>query len=55
VVATETPAEADAALTRIEVATGLPVWAFPKEREYRVELRLPLLDGQQRKAAHGAE
>jgi siroheme decarboxylase len=55
VVATETPAEADAALARIEVATGLPVWAFPKEREYRVELRLPLLDGQQRKAAHGAE
>ena len=31
------------ALKRIEGATGLKVHAFPKEREYRVELRLPLL------------
>jgi siroheme decarboxylase len=45
VVATETPAEADAALARIEATTGLPVLAFPKEREFRVELRLPLLAG----------
>ena len=43
VVATETPALADDALRRIEAATGLPVLAFPKEREYFVELRLPLI------------
>jgi DNA-binding Lrp family transcriptional regulator len=55
VVAAETPAEADAALARIEQVTGLPVLAFPKEREFRVELRLPLLDGNQQEAAHGAE
>jgi DNA-binding Lrp family transcriptional regulator len=42
VVAAETPEAADAALARIEAETGLPVWAFPKEREYLVELRLPL-------------
>jgi DNA-binding Lrp family transcriptional regulator len=55
VVAAETPAEADATLARIEQVTGLPVLAFPKEREFRVELRLPLLDGNQQEAAHGAE
>ena len=27
----------------IEAETGLPVFAFPKEREFRVELRLPAL------------
>jgi DNA-binding Lrp family transcriptional regulator len=42
VVAGETPEQADDALRRIEAATGLPVLAFPKEREYFVELRLPL-------------
>lgn len=42
VVAAETPAGADDALHRIEAATGLPVLAFPKEREYFVELKLPL-------------
>ena len=31
------------AAQRIEQATGLPVFQFPKEHEYRVELRLPLL------------
>jgi hypothetical protein len=40
VVAAETPAQCDAALERIGRATGLPVHAFPKQREYRVELRL---------------
>jgi DNA-binding Lrp family transcriptional regulator len=55
VVAAETPAEADAALARIEQVTGLPVLAFPKEREFRVELRLPLLHGTQPEAAHGTE
>lgn len=29
----------------IEAMTGLPVYAFPKEREFFVELRLPLLHG----------
>jgi DNA-binding Lrp family transcriptional regulator len=42
VLATETPEEAQAAIARIERLTGLPVRAFPKEREYFVELRLPL-------------
>ena len=41
-VAAASPAQADAALARIEALTGLPVLAFPKEREYFVELRLPL-------------
>jgi siroheme decarboxylase len=44
-------AVADAA-RRIEQATGLAVFLFPKEREYHVELRLPLLAPQG--AAHGA-
>lgn len=43
VVAAETPALASDALARIEQAVGLPVLAFPKEQEYRVELRLPAL------------
>lgn len=42
VVAAETPEGADATLRRIEAATGLPVRAFPKQREYFVELKLPL-------------
>ena len=40
VVATPTPEGIDDAIARIEKATGLPVLAFPKEREYFVELRL---------------
>jgi len=40
VLATETPAGIDVALRRIEEATGLPVFAFPKEREYFVEMKL---------------
>lgn len=43
VVAAETPAEAWAACERIETVTGLPVHAFPKEREFFVGLYLPLL------------
>ncbi|MBK8665587.1 MAG: Lrp/AsnC family transcriptional regulator [Burkholderiales bacterium] len=43
VVAAETPAEAWAACERIEAITGLPVHAFPKEREFFVGLYLPLL------------
>lgn len=40
VVAAESPAQCDAALQRIGQTTGLKVYAFPKEREYHVELRL---------------
>ena len=43
VVAAETPAAAWAACERIEAVTGLPVHAFPKEREFFVGLYLPLL------------
>lgn len=46
VIGAESPALADAAIARIEALTGLKVYAFPKEREYFVELRLPLLEGQ---------
>lgn len=42
VVAAENAERTQAALDRIEADTGLPVFAFPKEREYFVELRLPL-------------
>jgi len=40
VLATETPAGIPAAIAEIEKLTGLPVYAFPKEREYFVELKL---------------
>ncbi len=42
VVAAETPGKTQAALDRVEQLTDLPVFAFPKEREYFVELKLPL-------------
>ena len=41
VLACTSPQEADAACARIEAETGLRVYAFPKEREFFVELRLP--------------
>jgi len=41
VLATPAPEDVDAAIARIEAATGLPVLSFPKEREYFVELKLP--------------
>lgn len=50
VLGTETPAQCAAAIERIEAETGLPVLAFPKEREFFVELKLPLTSGE----AHGA-
>lgn len=40
VLATETPQGIDAAIARIEQLTGLVVLAFPKEREYFVEMKL---------------
>lgn len=41
VVAAESPQAVDACVRAIEAQTGLRVHRFPKEREYRVELRLP--------------
>jgi DNA-binding Lrp family transcriptional regulator len=41
VIGAESPAEAQTVCQRIESLTGLQVWAFPKEREFFVELRLP--------------
>lgn len=43
VVAATSPEAAEAALCAIEHDTGLPVLRFPKEREFAVEFRLPLL------------
>ena len=40
VLATESPAGIQQAITQIEHDTGLPVFAFPKEREYFVEMKL---------------
>lgn len=40
VLATETPGGIDTAIARIERETGLTVFAFPKEREYFVEMKL---------------
>jgi DNA-binding Lrp family transcriptional regulator len=42
VIAADTPAGIDDAIAQIERATGLPVFAFPKEREFFVELKLPV-------------
>lgn len=42
VLACTSPDEARQACARIEAATGLHVFAFPKEREFFVELRLPV-------------
>lgn len=36
----ETPGHVEAAFRRIEESCGLPVYRFPKEREYFVELKL---------------
>jgi DNA-binding Lrp family transcriptional regulator len=53
VVAGETPEISRDALVRIEAVTGLPVLAFPKEREFFVELKLPL-DEAAARSDHGA-
>jgi siroheme decarboxylase len=42
VVAAESAAAAEAVLQHIEAETGLVVWRFPKEREFKVELKLPI-------------
>ena len=49
VLAVESADQIDPVLARIEGASGLPVYAFPKEREFFVELKLPLFEG----GAHG--
>jgi len=43
VVAAESPAAAEAVLCGIEATTGLAVARLPKEREFKVELRLPIV------------
>lgn len=53
VVAGETPEISRDALARIEAVIGLPVLAFPKEREFFVELKLPL-DESAVRSDHGA-
>jgi DNA-binding Lrp family transcriptional regulator len=40
VLATATPGGIADTISRIEAATGLPVFPFPKEREYFVEMKL---------------
>lgn len=45
VLAVEAADQIDEVVARIEGATGLPVYAFPKEREFFVELKLPLIEG----------
>lgn len=40
VLATERPEDMERVCGEIEMATGLPVFAFPKEKEYFVEMRL---------------
>jgi len=42
VVAAVSAEAAEQVLRRIEADTGLGVWRFPKEREFKVELKLPL-------------
>ena len=42
VVGCSTPWQVQAACARIEAVTGLPVFAFPKEREFFLELALPI-------------
>jgi siroheme decarboxylase len=43
VLATRTPQDITTTIGKIEAATGLKVFAFPKEREYFVEMKLPVL------------
>ncbi|WP_374408538.1 Lrp/AsnC family transcriptional regulator [Hydrogenophaga sp.] len=45
VIAVERAEQVARVTEQIEAMTGLPVYAFPKEREFFVELRLPLLPG----------
>ncbi len=53
VLAVESAAEIASVIVRIEAVTNLPVYAFPKEREFFVELKLPLFDEATDEVAHG--
>lgn len=53
VIGAESPQAATQAIARIEADTGLTVYAFPKEKEFFVELRLPLSDAATAGGAHG--
>lgn len=53
VAAAASPQAVEAAIVAIEADTGLPVLRFPKEREYFVELKLPLDDPQEADHAAG--
>ena len=56
VLAVESADQLQPLLHRIEECTGLAVYDFPKEREFFVELRLPLLDeGVAPGGLHGAQ
>ncbi|MFO1220652.1 MAG: Lrp/AsnC family transcriptional regulator [Burkholderiaceae bacterium] len=54
VIAAESPQAAEAAVRRIESITGLPVLRLPKEREYAVELKLPIATAMARGVADAA-
>jgi DNA-binding Lrp family transcriptional regulator len=43
VLATKAPQDIAATIQKIETATGLKVFSFPKEREYFVEMKLPVI------------
>lgn len=53
VIGAESPQAATEAIARIEADTHLKVYAFPKEKEFFVELRLPLGDAATAGGAHG--
>ncbi len=55
VLATETPAGMNDAVARIATATGLPVFNFPKEREYFIEARFAVGAGRVRPSRLPAE
>jgi len=55
VVGAESAAAAEHVLQRIEADTGLTVWRFPKEREFKVELKLPLEVGNELGSDDGAD
>jgi DNA-binding Lrp family transcriptional regulator len=55
VLATETPAGMNDAVERIAAATGVPVFNFPKEREYFIEARFAVGAGQIQNSAPPAQ
>ena len=55
VLATETPARINDTVERIAAATGLPVFNFPKEREYFIEARFTVGAGRVENSASPAQ